>query len=251
MFKVVIMLIISSQPSQQLPLGGLGNTAFVNWTKESAATESATLASRAPGAYAALLSCRGSARTATLMPNPRTQRKHICFVLTAPCSTPHTLSLAYRQAIRSYTVRARTHVHAHHHRPASSAVCAARASVHGGAAAIERDVPAVGVVGDGVGGQAAAVGGARGQGRGAGSGRAGGGAADRLERPRRVQGGARAAGAGPALPARRRLRLLQPLRQGQASSGAPARRRQRQEPAPLSQAVPAMFVCWDALLAPG
>jgi hypothetical protein len=94
-----------------------------------------------------------------------------------------------------------------------------RAYIHGRPAAVERDVPAVRVVGDGVGGQAP-VGRARQAGPVA-------AAAERLQP--RVQGQPRAAGAGPAVPARRRLRLLQPLRQGQASSAAP-----RQGPAPLT-----------------
>jgi len=96
---------------------------------------------------------------------------------------------------------------------------------HGGAAAVERDVPAVRVVGDGVGGQApAGVGRARQDGRGDAA-----AAEERIRGTRRVQGRPRAAGAGPAVPARRGLRLLRHLRQGQAAAGGP-----RQGPAPLT-----------------
>jgi|UniRef100_A0A804QKI6 hypothetical protein len=106
--------------------------------------------------------------------------------------------------------------------------------MHGGAAAVQRDVPAAGLVGAGVGRQELLGGDQAGGGAG---GRRGHGAQSLgWAQARGVQGhGARAACARPAVAAHRRVRLLQNLprrRQGQGQ-GQGRRQRQSQGEAPL------------------
>lgn len=113
--------------------------------------------------------------------------------------------------------------------------------VHGGAAAVQRDVPAVGLVRAGVGRQQELLGGDQAGGGGRRRGRGAGGGAQPLHRARarRVQGhGARAARARPAVAARRRLRLLQALRRRRQGQEQGRRQRQSQgQAAPLTDLV--------------